>query len=124
MPLLGDCRPAFAPIVGRRRSGGTTRAPRADDAERRICWIRSTKGATVMADGTGEFGISNLEYDLVTTLSNLLEGQDVLAEYTADAEAAGNQEAAEIFRSIQSNNQDAALRIRTALGRIIAKTPA
>jgi hypothetical protein len=74
-----------------------------------------------MTDGSGEFGISNLEYDLVTTLSNLLEGQEVLEEYKADAEEAGDQEAAEIFRTIQANNQEAALRIRTALGRIMSR---
>jgi hypothetical protein len=78
------------------------------------------EGGGQMSDGSGEFGISNLEYDLVTTLSNLLEGQEVLKEYTADAEEAGNAEVAEIFRTIQSNNQEAAMRIRTTLGRIIA----
>jgi hypothetical protein len=72
-----------------------------------------------VSDGTGEFGVSNLEYDLVTTLSNLLEGQEVLEEYTADAEEAGHSEAADIFRSIKSQNQQAAMRIRTTLGRII-----
>ena len=74
-----------------------------------------------MEDGVEEFGISNLEYDLVTTLSNLLEGQEVLQEYTADAEEAGDAEAAAIFRSIQACNQDAAMRIRTALGRIMSQ---
>ena len=74
-----------------------------------------------MSDGTGEFGVSNLEYDLVTTLSNLLEGQEVLEEYTADAEEAGDAEAAEIFRTIKTNNQDAAMRIRSTLGRIITQ---
>lgn len=74
-----------------------------------------------MSDSSTEFGISNLEYDLVTTLSNLLEGQEVLEEYTTDAEEAGDSEAADIFRTIQTNNQDAAMRIRTTLGRIISK---
>jgi hypothetical protein len=74
-----------------------------------------------MAEGRGELGISNLEYDLVTTLSNLLEGQEVLQEYTTDAEEAGDEEAAAIFRSIQECNQDAALRIRGALGRIMSR---
>jgi hypothetical protein len=72
-----------------------------------------------VSDGTNEFGISNLEYDLVTTLSNLLEGQEVLEEYRADAEEAGDAEAADIFRTIQANNHDAAMRIRTTLGRVI-----
>lgn len=74
-----------------------------------------------MADGSSEFGISNLEYDLVTTLSNLLEGQEVLEEYMADAEEAGDRESADIFRTIQSHNQDSAMRIRNALGRIMSK---
>jgi hypothetical protein len=74
-----------------------------------------------MTDGSGEFGISNLEYDLVTTLSNLLEGQEVLEEYMVDAEESGDAEAADIFRTIQAHNHEAALRIRTALGRLISK---
>jgi hypothetical protein len=74
-----------------------------------------------VSDGTSEFGISNLEYDLVTTLSNLLEGQEVLEEYRADAEEAGDAEAADIFRTIQANNHDAAMRIRTTLGRVITR---
>lgn len=65
--------------------------------------------------------ISNLEYDLVTTLSNLLEAHDVLDEYTSDAEEAGDNEAADIFRTIQQTNQDAALRIRTSLGRLMSQ---
>lgn len=72
-------------------------------------------------DGTQMSGISNLEYDLVTTLSNLLEAHDVLNEYTSDAEDAGDSEAAEIFRTIQRTNQEAALRIRTSLGRLMSQ---
>jgi hypothetical protein len=70
--------------------------------------------------GHDGIGISNLEYDLVTTLSNLLEAHDVLDEYTADAEEAGDSEAADIFRTIQRSNQEAALRIRTSLGRLMS----
>jgi hypothetical protein len=72
-------------------------------------------------DGKQETGISNLEYDLVTTLSNLLEGHEVLEEYASDADEAGDTEAAEIFRSIQLHNQQAALRIRTSLGRLMSQ---
>ena len=71
--------------------------------------------------GKEEFGISNLEYDLVTTLSNLLEGHEVLDEYASDADEAGDAEAAEIFRSIQQHNQEAAFRIRTSLGRLMSQ---
>ena len=74
-----------------------------------------------MTEATVEFAISNLEYDLVTTLSNLLEGQEVLEEYIADAEEADDAEAADIFRTIQTHNQNSAMRIRTALGRIMSQ---
>jgi hypothetical protein len=76
-----------------------------------------------MMGGTGNEGpgVSNLEYDLVTTLSNLLEAHDVLDEYTVDAEEAGDSEAADIFRTIQRGNQDAAMRIRTSLGRLMSQ---
>jgi hypothetical protein len=72
-------------------------------------------------DGTDRSDISNLEYDLVTTLSNLLEAHDVLDEYTADAEEAGDSEAADIFRTIQRSNHEAAMRIRTSLGRLMSQ---
>ncbi|HEY8446738.1 MAG TPA: hypothetical protein VIL01_06475 [Thermomicrobiales bacterium] len=72
-------------------------------------------------EGTQEFGISNLEYDLVTTLSNLLEGQEVLEQYEADADEAGDREAAEIFRMIQHSNYEAAQRIRGVLGRLMSQ---
>lgn len=63
--------------------------------------------------------VSNLEYDLVTTLSNLMQGREVLGQYAKDAEQAGDRDAAEIFRTIQRNNDDAAGRIRSALGRVL-----
>jgi rubrerythrin len=63
--------------------------------------------------------VSNLEYDLVTTLSNLMQGREALTKYASDAEQAGDQDAAEIFRTIQRNNEDAATRIRTALSRVL-----
>lgn len=64
---------------------------------------------------------TNLEYDLVTTLSNLMQGHEALGKYAQDAEQAGDQDCAEIFRTIQRNNDDAASRIRTALGRVLTQ---
>lgn len=71
--------------------------------------------------GKETVGISNLEYDLVTTLSNLLEGHEVLEEYAADADEVGDAESAEIFRTIQRNNHESALRIRNSLGRLMSQ---
>lgn len=65
--------------------------------------------------------VSDLEYDLVTTLSNVLQGREVLATYAQDAEQAGDQECAELFRTIQRNNDDVAGRLRSALGRHLSQ---
>jgi hypothetical protein len=63
--------------------------------------------------------ITDLEYDLVTTLSNLMQGREVLAKYAQDAEAAGDADCVEIFRSLQSSNEATAGRLRNALARVI-----
>jgi hypothetical protein len=63
--------------------------------------------------------VTDLEYDLVTTLSNLLQGREVLSKYAQDAEAAGDMDCAEIFRTLQTTNEAAAGRIRNALARIL-----
>lgn len=68
-----------------------------------------------MSDNT----VTDLEYDLVTTLSNLLQGREVLGKYAQDAEAAGDRDCVEIFRMLQSSNEDAAGRIRNALARVL-----
>ena len=67
--------------------------------------------------GQSKYGVSNLEYDLVTTLSNLLQGQEVLEKYAADAEQANDQECATIFRTMRDNNRNSAESIRSALQR-------
>jgi rubrerythrin len=64
-----------------------------------------------------EFGVSNLEYDIVTTLSNLLQGQDAMSKYENDARKAGNEEVARIFADIQTANKSHAQALRQALAR-------
>ena len=71
---------------------------------------------------TSTFAISDLEYDLVTTLSNLMQGREVLAKYASDAEKAGDLDAAEIFRTIQTTNDANAERVRNALRNQLAKS--
>jgi hypothetical protein len=63
--------------------------------------------------------VTDLEYDLVTTLSNLLQGREVLDKYASDAEKASDQEAAELFRTIQTTNEDFAGRVRNTLARVL-----
>jgi len=70
-----------------------------------------------MTDAQTRYGISNLEYDLVTTLGELLQGQEVLEKYAADAEQAGDPECATLFRTIRENNRNSAQQVRNALAR-------
>lgn len=70
-----------------------------------------------MEKGRDRFGVSDLEYDMVTTLSNLLQAEEAMSTYMRDAEKAGEKECAEIFRMIQENNRKAATQLRDTLAR-------
>ena len=74
-----------------------------------------------MDQGQSKYGVSNLEYDLVETLSNLLGGMEALEKYAQDAEQAGEQECATIFRTIRDNNRSSAQQLRNALARQFGK---
>jgi hypothetical protein len=75
-----------------------------------------------MAQGQQQFGVSNLEYDIVTTLSNLLQAEEVLTKYARDAQQAGEQDVAQIFEMIQKNNRDAASQLRSKLAKTLMAT--
>jgi predicted transcriptional regulator len=74
-----------------------------------------------MSDQTTGFSVSDIEYNLITTLSNLLQSEEVLARYTTDAEEAGEPEVAAAFRQLRDHNQQVALRLRESLHRLISK---
>jgi hypothetical protein len=65
--------------------------------------------------GTEKFGVSNIVYDIITTVGNLLQGEEKLIEYAADADKAGDPEAATAFRTVAEGNRAAA---RTLLRRL------
>ena len=69
--------------------------------------------------GADRFGVPNLEYDIITTISNLLQGQEVLARYAADADQAGDSDVATIFRTLQEHNRSTAQQLRNALARYV-----
>lgn len=73
-----------------------------------------------MSTTQGQYGIADIEYNLVTTLSNLLQGQEVLEKYAKDADQAGDSECATLFRTIRENNRNSAQQVRAALGRHIS----
>jgi hypothetical protein len=75
-----------------------------------------------MSEQSNTFSVSDIEYNLITTLSNLLQSEEVLARYTADAEEAGEQEVAATFRQLRDHNGQVALRMRESLHRLINKS--
>jgi hypothetical protein len=81
--------------------------------------VISTSGNTGGA-GEEQFGVSNIEYDLIITMGNLLQSQEVLAKYAADAETAGDLDTAVIFRELRDGNRQYVQRLRNALGRYVS----
>ncbi len=73
-----------------------------------------------MPDGTQKYGMSDVEYDIIITLSNLLQGMEAMEKYAADAEKAGDSESATIFRTLRENNRASAEQFRSALARHIS----
>jgi hypothetical protein len=57
-----------------------------------------------MSDNTERFAASDVEYNVITTLSNLLQAEDVLRRYAEDAEKAGNSDVAQLFSDIEESN--------------------
>lgn len=70
-----------------------------------------------MDAGESTYGMSNVEYDLVVSLGNLLEGMEALQKYAQDAEQAGDQETATAFRTLRENNRSSVQQLRGALAR-------
>jgi hypothetical protein len=72
-----------------------------------------------MSHNGNRFGVSDVEYNIVTTLSNLLQGEDVLNRYAEDAEKAGDSEVAQLFRDLEQSNNQFASRLRDALKTVL-----
>jgi hypothetical protein len=70
-----------------------------------------------MEPGELKYGVPDIVYDIVTTVGNLLQGEEKLKEYAADAEKVGDAEAATVFRTVAEGNRAAA---RTLLRRLRA----
>jgi rubrerythrin len=72
-----------------------------------------------MTHKDGRFGVSDVEYNIVTTLSNLLQAEDVLSRYAKDAEEAGKPEVAQLFREIEETNNGFAGRLRDQMKQVL-----
>lgn len=72
-----------------------------------------------MSDNTGRFAASDVEYNVITTLSNLLQAEEVLQRYAQDAEEAGNSDVAAVFREIEESNNRFAGRLMDELHKML-----
>src|SRR5215217_4466279 len=73
---------------------------------------RRTLGAIregiAMEPGEMKYGVPNVVYDIIQTVGNLLQGVEKMTEYAGDAEAAGDGDAATVFRTVAEGNRVAA----------------
>jgi rubrerythrin len=72
-----------------------------------------------MSDNTERFAASDVEYNVITTLSNLLQAEDVLRRYAEDAQQAGNSEVAQLFTEIEESNNRFSKRLMDQLHAMI-----
>ena len=68
-----------------------------------------------MSDNSERFAASDVEYNVITTLSNLLQAEEVLRRYAQDAQEAGNSEVASLFSEIEESNNRFAGRLMDQL---------
>ena len=61
------------------------------------------------------FAVSDTEYNLITTLSNLMQGEDALHQYIKDAKSSGDKDVESLFGEIHDANRDFAKRLREKL---------
>ncbi|MDI3288946.1 hypothetical protein [Polyangium sp. 15x6] len=69
-------------------------------------------------------GASNLEYDIVAEMHELLQGNSALEQYIQDARQAGDQEAERCFQQIHDQNKQYVTTLRTLLAKHIQATKA
>lgn len=72
-----------------------------------------------MSDQNGNRAASDVEYNIITTLSNLLEAHDVLEQYAEDAGDDGNAELQKLFNDLRQSNLDYAQRFREQLHQLM-----
>ncbi|MDC3952871.1 hypothetical protein [Polyangium jinanense] len=69
-------------------------------------------------------GASNLEYDIVAEMHELLQGNSALEQYIQDARQAGDQDAERCFQQIHDQNKQNVTTLRTLLAKHIQATKA
>ena len=70
--------------------------------------VRYSGKETPVEPGELKYGVPDMVYNLITTVGNLLQGEEKLKEYALDAEKVGDTEAATAFRTVAEGNRVAA----------------
>lgn len=63
-----------------------------------------------------EFTVSDVAYNVITTLSNLLQSEEVLMKYANDAKEAGDSELEQMFHDLRQQNGQVAEKLYQKLG--------
>ena len=74
-----------------------------------------------MASHNHDFSVSDVAYNVITTLSNLLQSEEVLMKYANDAKDAGDSELEQMFHDLRHQNGQVAERMYQKLGTLIQK---
>ncbi|MRG93994.1 hypothetical protein [Polyangium spumosum] len=69
-------------------------------------------------------GASNLEYDIVAEMHELLQGNSALEQYIQDARQAGDKDAERCFQQIHDQNKQNVTELRTLLAKCIGAAQA
>jgi hypothetical protein len=77
--------------------------------------IAEREGA--MSENQLDYVVSDLEYNVITTLATLLQSEDVLERYTEDAREAGEEDIVALFTSLRQHHREVAQGLREALKR-------
>lgn len=70
-----------------------------------------------MTENDRDYVVSDVEYNVITTLATLLQSEDVLAGYTEDAQAAGEHDIAALFAELRQQHRQIAQGLREVLKR-------
>ena len=70
-----------------------------------------------MTDKERDYVVSDVEYNVITTLATLLQSEDVLERYTEVAHEAGEEEIAALFAELRNQHRSIAQGLRGVLKR-------
>ncbi len=72
-----------------------------------------------MASHNHNFSVSDVAYNVITTLSNLLQSEEVLMKYANDAKEAGDSELEQMFHDLRQQNGQVAEKLYQKLGKLV-----